>query len=92
MVTAVTLNPCVDHTLMVSRLIAGGHHETVRTHEDISGKGINVNKVLHQLGVETGAVGFDYTGSSSRYGKNQYPVLPKMKVFLIMRFVNGASI
>ena len=66
MVTAVTLNPCVDHTLMVSRLIAGGHHETVRTHEDISGKGINVNKVLRQLGVETGAVGFDFIGSDSR--------------------------
>ena len=68
MVTAVTLNPCVDHTLMVSRLIPGGHHETVRTHEDVSGKGINVNKVLQQLGVETGAVGFDFVGSGSKLG------------------------
>ena len=66
MVTAVTLNPCVDHTLMVSALVPGGHHETVRTHEDISGKGINVNKVLRHLGVETKAVGFDYVGSGSR--------------------------
>jgi len=66
MIKAVTLNPCIDHTLMVSSLIPGGHHETVRTQEDISGKGINVNKVLRQLGMETAAVGFDYVGSGSR--------------------------
>ena len=65
MVTAVTLNPCVDLTLIVSGLAVGGHNETERTRQDVCGKGINVNIVLQHLGVETQALGFEFKGSGN---------------------------
>ena len=65
MVTAVTLNPCVDLTLIVSGLAVGGHNETERTRQDVCGKGINVNIVLQHLGVETRALGFEFKGSGN---------------------------
>lgn len=53
MVTAVTLNPCIDRTVWLEKLEQGAHNRAISTHCDISGKGINVNIVLQHLGIDT---------------------------------------
>ncbi len=64
MICAVTLNPCIDRTIFLPKLIVGGHNVASRVQNDVSGKGINVNVVLSNLGVESKAVGFEFC----RYG------------------------
>lgn len=64
-VAAVTLNPCVDRTLTVDRLLPGEHHVTTDVQEIVAGKGIDVNVVLRHLQVPTLALGFDFTRSGS---------------------------
>ncbi len=60
MITAVTLNPCIDSTLYLNRLIPGGHNVVHRSVRNVSGKGINVNLALRGLGAETAAFGFAF--------------------------------
>lgn len=61
MILVVTLNPCIDRTLTLEKLIPGGHNSVEEVREDVSGKGINVNVVLQHLGVPSKAVGFEFT-------------------------------
>lgn len=56
MITAITLNPCIDRTVELRNLTVDGHNRADRVHQSISGKGINVNVVLKHLGVETRAL------------------------------------
>ena len=65
MISAVTLNPCIDRTVFLPSLIVGGHNVASRVQNDVSGKGINVNVVLSNLGVETKAVGFEFRRSGT---------------------------
>ncbi|MBC8531020.1 1-phosphofructokinase family hexose kinase [Gehongia tenuis] len=58
MVTTVCLNPSIDRTLLVDRLIEGGVNRVRRTVMTPSGKGINVAVALQRLGVESTCVGF----------------------------------
>lgn len=60
MISAVTLNPCVDRTLFLHGLDVGGHNVAERVQNDVSGKGINVNVVLSNLNIPTKAVGFEF--------------------------------
>ncbi len=53
MITAITLNPCIDRTVWLEKFEQGAHNRAVSTHCDVSGKGINVNIVLQHLGIET---------------------------------------
>ena len=68
MISAVTLNPCIDMTLILDKLIVGDHNVVARHRSDVSGKGINVNVVLNNLGIETKAVGFEFTQSGTPIG------------------------
>ncbi len=61
MILAVTLNPCIDMTLFVRSLAIGGHNVAERARRDVSGKGINVNVALRNLGVPTKTVGFEFS-------------------------------
>jgi 1-phosphofructokinase len=59
MITTVTLNPAVDHTLQVEGFPAPGTvARTESSRLDPGGKGINVSKHLVELGAETVATGF----------------------------------
>lgn len=58
MIVTVTMNPAVDQTAWVDRLVAGEIHRVRRTHLDPAGKGINVSRVAHRLGWPTIAFGF----------------------------------
>ena len=61
MIATVTLNPCVDKTMTVDHFDIYRMNRVQVLRTDPSGKGINVSKALHALGVETLCSGFDYT-------------------------------
>lgn len=57
MIVTVTCNPAVDVTYRVDRLTPGEVHRVARAEERPGGKGVNVARVLHQLGDEVVATG-----------------------------------
>lgn len=66
MIYTVTLNPAVDYVLRVDSLTLG---KTNRSHTEtlsFGGKGINVSRILHTLGIPTTAMGFvaGFTGQA----------------------------
>lgn len=69
MITTVTLNPCVDRTVLLRGLRVGGHNRVDDVVENTSGKGINVSLALRHLGVETACVGFDGAGDGGRVAR-----------------------
>lgn len=62
MIITVTMNPCIDQTVMLEQLTPGGHHRVSGAIRDIGGKGINVSSALTHLGVSTLCTGLNYTG------------------------------
>lgn len=66
MIYTVTFNPSLDHTVWVDQLTLG---EVNRTSQELlypGGKGINVSIVLHNLGMDNTALGFQagFTGAA----------------------------
>lgn len=51
-IATLTLNPSLDLTLRVPRLIHDDSNRVTSTRKDPGGKGINVSRVLHELGVQ----------------------------------------
>ena len=70
MVYTVTLNPALDHEVLVDGFRPGGLNRTKRENLHFGGKGVNVSTVLHSLGVETMALGFvaGFTGQALEDG------------------------
>jgi len=65
-IVTVTLNPAIDQTLVLDRFVAG---DTLRVRSgrfDPGGKGINVSRVVKELGGQTVAMGFA-PGGLGRY-------------------------
>lgn len=58
MIYTVTFSPAVDYLLYLDTLRVGEIQRSEREAIYFSGKGINVSKVMHTLGVETTALGF----------------------------------
>lgn len=58
MITTLTLDPAVDKTIFVSRMILGDVNRVNDSHLDPAGKGINVSRMVHRLGWPTIALGF----------------------------------
>lgn len=58
MILSVTLNPSVDHALFVDELKIGDTNRVKRTERDAGGKGINLSRVIAELGGKTLATGF----------------------------------
>jgi 1-phosphofructokinase family hexose kinase len=58
MVTTITLNPMLDKTLFLDTLERGAIHRASSMRMVAGGKGINVSRQLHRLGVRTLATGF----------------------------------
>ena len=58
MIVTVTLNPALDQTVEVDRFVEGDTNRVVAMRVDIGGKGINVARVLKELGYEPLAMGF----------------------------------
>ena len=58
MIVTVTMNPAIDKTVEITKLICGGLNRIQRVEYDAGGKGINVSKTIHELGGESIATGF----------------------------------
>ena len=70
MVYTVTLNPALDYEVRVDSLHPGSLNRTKSENMHFGGKGVNVSTVLHNLGVETVALGFvaGFTGKALEDG------------------------
>jgi len=66
MIVTVTLNPAVDQTLVLSKFVAGDTLRVKSSRFDPGGKGINVSRVVRELGGESLAMGFA-PGGLGRY-------------------------
>lgn len=58
MIATVTLNPSLDETVTVEELVIDETNRWTSLRRDPGGKGINVSRVIHELGGETVAYGF----------------------------------
>ena len=58
MILTVTLNPSVDLALFVDQLELSDTNRVTRTERDAGGKGVNVSRVIAELGGTTTATGF----------------------------------
>lgn len=58
MVLTVTLNPSVDRALFIGELRVGDTNRVLRSETDAGGKGVNLSRVLRELGGHTVATGF----------------------------------
>ena len=58
MIYTVTLNPSIDYVVQVNSLNLGAVNRAEKDMKFPGGKGINVSRVLHRLGVENVAIGF----------------------------------
>lgn len=58
MIVTVTMNPAIDKTVEIDRLLPGGLNRIRKVEYDAGGKGINVSKTIHELGGESIATGF----------------------------------
>ena len=70
MIFTVTLNPSLDKTLSVGRLIPGEIHRARILRQDLGGKGVNVSRALRALGLDSQIIGFcaGATGAALRDG------------------------
>lgn len=66
MIVTVTLNPAIDQTLVLPRYVAGDTIRVKSSRFDPGGKGINVSRVVAELGGDTLAMGFA-PGGLGRY-------------------------
>lgn len=66
MIITVTLNPAIDQTLVVPKFLAGDTIRVKSSRFDPGGKGINVSRVINELGGESIAMGFA-PGGLGRY-------------------------
>ncbi|MDO8614254.1 MAG: 1-phosphofructokinase [Dehalococcoidia bacterium] len=66
MIITVTLNPAIDQTLVLPKYVAGDTIRISSSRFDPGGKGINVSRVVRELGGESLAMGFA-PGGLGRY-------------------------
>lgn len=57
-VATVTVNPAIDETVTLQRLVAGEVHRASSVRFDVGGKGINVAACLADFGIDVTATGF----------------------------------
>lgn len=60
MITSVSLNPSIDRTLRVARLVPGGLNRVQSQTDVAAGKGVNVALAASVLGAESECIGFMY--------------------------------
>ncbi|MFQ3549408.1 MAG: PfkB family carbohydrate kinase, partial [Armatimonadota bacterium] len=56
MISTVTVNPTLDKTIYVSKLLPNDTNRVTKVEEDAGGKGINCSRMLKELGGQTKAV------------------------------------
>lgn len=66
MIPSITLNPALDKTIYVERLLVGDTNRIRKIETDAGGKGLNVSRILKELGTSTICLGF-VGGDAGRY-------------------------
>ncbi len=74
MIITVTLNPAIDKTVIVEDLKLGEVNRVSRVHMDAGGKGINVSKMIKNLGEESLATGI-IAGNTGLFIKEQLNIM-----------------
>jgi len=69
MITTITLNPAVDKTIEINNFSVGNVNRVTSTRLDAGGKGINVSKVIKNLGSKSRAMGI-LSGKSGEFIKD----------------------
>jgi 1-phosphofructokinase family hexose kinase len=86
-ILSVTLNPSVDHTVYVRRLVPGDTNRISRLETDAGGKGINLARIVARLGGRAVATGF--LGGST--GEFVQAVLRRQRVECDFVAIKGAT-
>lgn len=58
MIATITLNPALDRSIYVDKLLPNDTNRITKVETDIGGKGINASRVLKELGSDTMCLGF----------------------------------
>lgn len=87
MIITVSMNPAIDKTVEIGKLIPGGLNRIQKVEYDAGGKGINVSKTIRELGGESIATGF--LGGNA--GKTIENVLNEKKIRNDFVWVSGET-
>ena len=66
MITTITLNPCIDRTVMLPAVSPGEINLVEKSRSDIGGKGINLAVALTQLGLPVTCGGISFKGNNTQ--------------------------
>lgn len=69
MITTISLNPSIDRTVNVERLVQGSLNRVTSSHSVAAGKGINVALAVAALGMDAECIGFMYREGSKLFEK-----------------------
>jgi 1-phosphofructokinase len=58
MIITITMNPAIDKTISIKKLVPGSLNRVSRSRQDAGGKGINVSMMIRELGGKSIATGF----------------------------------
>ena len=67
MITCASLNPSIDRTLTLPRLVPGGLNRVAAQTDAAAGKGVNVALAAAALGEEAACIGFMYTEGARKF-------------------------
>ncbi len=84
MIYTITLNPAVDHTLVLEDFAPGMTNRVLESRTDPGGKGVNVSRVLRELGDDSIAMGF-VSGSLGRFIEHKLTQLGIQNEFIHTR-------
>ena len=82
MIYVLSLNPCVDKTVSLARFELDSANRVTPIREDAGGKGMNVSRMLANLGSPVHLVGFTFTGTKNvledalETGRVPYTLIP----------------
>lgn len=69
MITCISLNPCIDRTMVVEGFTTGALNRVVSSTDVAAGKGINVALTVSALGLDAECIGFMYQDSGRLFEK-----------------------
>ena len=87
MITTITLNPAVDKTIEINNFSVGNVNRVTSVRLDAGGKGINVSKVIKNLGGTSSAMGI-LSGKSGDFIKGYLDEIEISNDFI---FTNGET-
>jgi len=69
MIVTVTMNPCIDQTLVIDNFTYGGLNKVLSARRDAAGKGLNVSLALSEWGIASTAASFAFAEGGGIIGQ-----------------------